>query len=159
MNNDCCAPIYANNSTPPNACPTNQQVGQRVELVTLKALLALPLTEITHPRYYFCPDPHCPTVYYSADGTQVFTEAQLRERVYQKHPHETDICVCYCFQHRVAELHQSAEQAGGSRVVAAITQGIQSGQCACEIRNPQGACCLGNVRRALKQLRAAAHAD
>lgn len=151
MTDLCCAP------TPPthkSVCPTNHRAGQPVETVTLKALLALPLTEITHPPYYFCLDPDCPTVYYSADGEQIFAEAQLRERVYHKHPHDDGVYVCYCFQHRLAELRHEARQTSASRVIAAITQGIQAEQCACEVRNPQGQCCLGNVHRALKQLRA-----
>ncbi len=37
-------------------------------------------------------------------------------------------------------------------IVDDINAGIQAGQCACDLRNPQGSCCLGNVREAIKQL-------
>ena len=33
-----------------------------------------------------------------------------------------------------------------------IDAGIQAGQCACDLRNPQGSCCLGNVRGLVKRL-------
>lgn len=33
------------------------------------------------------------------------------------------------------------------KLSADITAGIRAGQCACDLRNPQGICCLGNVRR------------
>jgi hypothetical protein len=39
-----------------------------------------------------------------------------------------------------------------STVVADVTTGIKAGQCACEIRNPQGSCCLGNVRKVVKRI-------
>jgi hypothetical protein len=32
-----------------------------------------------------------------------------------------------------------------------ITAEIKAGNCACEIRNPQGFCCLGNVNAAVKR--------
>ena len=31
-------------------------------------------------------------------------------------------------------------------MIAAVEAGIRAGKCACDIRNPQGSCCLGNVR-------------
>ena len=43
-------------------------------MLTLKALLSLPLTRISSSDYFFCRDPKFPTVYYGADGSQVFGE-------------------------------------------------------------------------------------
>lgn len=128
-------------------CPTNGQLGKPVDTLTLKALLNRPLSEIRATRYRFCPDPACPTVYYSEDGLQTFTEADLRERVYQKHPQESDVFVCYCFRHTVQDVREQ-----GARVVEQINTGIKNGQCACDIRNPQGSCCLGSVRALLKTI-------
>ena len=86
----------------PVLCPTNGQPGKRIDTLTLKALLALPLTAISSDQYMFCRDPDCPTVYYSADGSQLFSEEHLRELVFQKHPGCDDVFVCYCFRHRSA---------------------------------------------------------
>jgi hypothetical protein len=33
-----------------------------------------------------------------------------------------------------------------------INTGISAEQCACDLRNPQGSCCLGNVRGLIKRL-------
>lgn len=133
-------------------CPTNQQVGKPVDTLTLKALLAVPLTRVQPTTYGFCPDPACPTVYYSADGAHYFTEADVREKVYQKHPADEDVCVCYCFRHTIDSIRTELIRTGQSTVVAAITEGIQAGQCACDIRNPQGTCCLGNIRKLVRRL-------
>lgn len=135
-------------------CPTNQKVGKTIDTLTLKALLALPLTQVTHSEYRFCTDPDCPTVYYSIDGEQLFTEAALREQVYQKHPNDDKHLVCYCFQHTIGSIRDEIVKTGSSSVVEQITAGIQAGQCACDIRNPQGDCCLGNVRQVVKRLQA-----
>jgi hypothetical protein len=132
-------------------CPTNGKIGTIVDVVTLRAILAIPLTEIKATEYRFCPDPNCPTVYYSADGAQVFDETALRERVYQKHPSDPQVLVCYCFQHTLGGIQNDVALAGNTDVIARIKYGIQAGQCACEIRNPQGNCCLGNVRAIVRK--------
>ncbi len=133
-------------------CPRCGQAGTHVDLSTLKALLAVPLTELRHPEYHFCPMPGCPAVYFSVDGTQSFSEAEVRERVYQKQPADDEVSVCYCFRHTVGSIKAELATTHRSTVVDAITAGIQAGQCACDIRNPQGNCCLGNVRAAVRRL-------
>ncbi len=133
-------------------CPTNQKAGKAVDSLILKAMLGVSLTHVTSPAYYFCRDSNCPTVYYSADGSQCFSEPDLREKVFQKHQTDDDVLVCYCFQHTVGSIRKELEQTGVSTVVASINAAIQAGQCACDIRNPQGDCCLGNVRALVERL-------
>jgi len=132
------------------ACPTNGVVGKKVDTQIVKAMLSIPLNILTAESYRFCVDPDCPTVYYSEDEQQVFAEADLRERVYQKHADDEKISICYCFQHTVGSIRNEIAKSGKSTVVAEITAGIKAGQCACDIRNPQGDCCLGNVRAFIK---------
>lgn len=127
-------------------CPTNGKAGKPVDTLTLKGCLAVPLYEVREVKYRFCPDPDCPTVYYSEDGLQVFDESALRERVYQKHPTARDVLVCYCFRHTVGDVLER-----GAAAAEQIGAGVKNGQCACDIRNPQGGCCLGNVRALLKK--------
>jgi len=126
-----------------------------VDNVTLKAMLALPLTEVHPVEYRFCRTLDCATVYYGVDGQQRLREDDLRERVYQKHPDDDGVLVCYCFRHTPGSIKAEVATAGRSTVVGAITAGIQAGQCACDIRNPQGSCCLGNVRAVVEKAVAA----
>ena len=136
----------------PIPCPTNQQIGKMVNSITLKALLAVPLAQMTSSEYRFCRDPHCPTVYYSFDGTQLFGEPDVREKVYQKHPTDDDVFVCYCFRHTIGSIRAELLATGSTSVVESINAGIQAEKCACDIRNPQGNCCLGNVRAVVQRL-------
>src|SRR5574341_662191 len=165
MSDECCSVPEAGSSTcgaqaprvtaVNEACPTNGKVGKLIDTLTLKAMLARPLTELRPVEYRFCRDADCPTVYYSVDGLQTFTEADLRERVYQKHPQDEDVFICYCFRHKVGDVVSDASAVGSATVVEEINAGIQAGQCACDVRNPQGSCCLGNVRALVKTLTAA----
>jgi hypothetical protein len=77
----------------------------------------------------------------------------VRERVYQKEPEAHDVLVCYCFFHHLGEIKTEVNEIGHSTVVEDIRQGIQQGSCACDWRNPQGSCCLGNVIKIVKNHR------
>ena len=140
-------------STPPTSvlCSTCGQKGKPIDILTLKALLAVPLTVLSAVEYAFCRTPDCPTVYYSLDGQQQFGEDALRERVHQKHQTADDVFVCYCFRHSPGSIRAELLATGNSSTIATVTAGIQAGQCACDIRNPQGSCCLGNVRATVQR--------
>lgn len=133
-------------------CPSCNQKGKLMDTVTLKAMLSVPLTQLRDVPYLFCRTEHCPVVYYSADSAQGFSENALREKVHQKHPEDEEAFVCFCFRHTPASIRKEIQTAGRSTVVESITEGIKAGQCACEVRNPEGSCCLGNVRQAVKKI-------
>ena len=140
-------------------CPSCGQKGKAVNGQTLKAMLSMSLAHVTHEPYLFCRTAGCPVVYFSADGQQWFKTEQVRERVYQKEPDAADGLVCYCFRHTPGSIRAEIEATGHSTVVDAINAGIQAGQCACDIRNPQGSCCLGNVRSVVKRVEALAQVE
>ncbi len=133
-------------------CPQCGSKGKRVDGTTVKALLAVSLVEVRDVPYWFCRDADCPVVYFSDDGAQVFIVDQIRERVYQKEPHSEDISVCYCFHHTPGSIRAELIATGESTVIEAINAGIQARQCACDLRNPQGSCCLGNVNTVVKAI-------
>ncbi len=134
-----------------SACPVCDARGKPVPGQTIKALLAVTLRHVGSGDYLFCRTPTCPVVYFSSDGDQTFTAGQVRERVYQKEPEADDVLICYCFQHRLGDVRNGTAEAQKA-IVDNINAGIQVGQCACDLRNPQGSCCLGNVQALLKRL-------
>lgn len=158
---NCCAPLQASMGrtavTPSNRCPTCGQKGKKVERLTLKAMLEVSLLAVRDVPYLFCRTAACPVVYFSADGTQSFTKAQIRVPVHQKEPNDESVLVCYCFYHSPATLRAEWLRTGASRAKADIAQGIKAGHCACEVRNPQGSCCLGNVQAILERLTRVRH--
>lgn len=133
-------------------CPHCGQKGRHVDTQTVKAMLVTSLYAIRPTHYYFCQTVDCPVVYFAEDGQQSFTEEELRERVYQKHPEDVEVLLCYCFRHTRRSIRNQWEQTGHTTVVETVTVGTQTGQCACDIRNPQGSCCLGNVRQFVQRM-------
>lgn len=157
----CCAP---NLSTPINAdfsiaatntdCPTCQKKGKKIDTLTVKSMVTVSLKMVSPTeQYYFCKTPDCPTVYFRADGKQLFTTNQLREAVHQKSPNDESVSVCYCFGHTPAGIRAELEKTGHASAADDIREGINAGQCACEVRNPQGNCCLGNVNKVIAAMR------
>jgi hypothetical protein len=90
-------------------------------------------------------------VYFSPDGEQTFRVEQIRAVVYQKEPDKDDVFVCYCFRHTVGELRAASPELRKA-IIDDINTGINAGQCACDLRYPQGSCCLGNVRGLLERV-------
>lgn len=134
-------------------CPNCGEKGKLVQGQTVKALYASSLRQLEETNYYFCRTQSCAIVYFSSIGKSVVTTSQLRERVYQKEPDADDVFVCYCFKHTVVDIRNATQETRDS-IVEDINAGIQANQCACDLRNPQGSCCLGNVRRLIKQVEA-----
>jgi hypothetical protein len=62
--------------------------------------------------------------------------------------------LCYCFDHSVESIEGEFERTGTSTASATIGELCRKGEDQCETKNPQGFCCLGNVRKAEKAARA-----
>ncbi|MEO8349271.1 MAG: (2Fe-2S)-binding protein [Acidobacteriota bacterium] len=134
-------------------CPVSGTIGGSVDLVTLKALLTgVALRRLNGRAYRFCPDPCCDLVYFDRRADSVFGKDDLRVRVGVKET-EDPIPVCYCFDFTIADLRNDIANRGETDIPASITAEIQAGHCACEVRNPRGSCCLGDISRALEALR------
>jgi hypothetical protein len=141
----------ATSSAPPSTAACCPHCGERGAVVpghTVKALLAVSLRRLQAPSYWFCATPDCSVVYFAPEHSQYFTVVDVRVAVYQKAPDDAATPVCYCFGHTVGDT-RDATHASLQIVIDDITHGIRQDQCACDLRNPQGACCLGNVRRFL----------
>jgi hypothetical protein len=71
---------------------------------------------------------------------------------------EDPIPLCYCFGFSVADVRREITETGRCTIPARITAEVRAGQCSCEITNPSGTCCLGEVNRAVNQEREAVQA-
>lgn len=138
-------------------CPGCGQTGQRVAAVTVESLVTgeararLPRAD----GFRFCATPECAVVYYHpTTGDRVNTEA-LRGPVFQKSRDPTRL-VCHCFGHAVAAIEADARATGGPTIPASIQAKCGQGLDDCARTNPQGRCCLGNVRRVARAARASA---
>ena len=63
-----------------------------------------------------------------------------------------DAMVCYCFLYRRSDLEREIVTVGEAQISARIATEIKTGNCACEVRNPTGRCCLGDVHKVSQEL-------
>jgi hypothetical protein len=92
-------------------------------------------------------------VYFGEDET--FRREDAAVAVFQKEPAGSRT-LCYCFAVSEEDVRREIAETGRSTAGRRIADHVQAGRCACEIKNPQGSCCLGNVTAAEKALLAEA---
>lgn len=139
-------------------CTATGASGRRVSQTTLSHLLrdeVLPRVE--GREWFFCPDPDCQVVYFTADGESLSKDA-LKVRVGLKES-GSPRPICYCFGYDFEDVEREAASSEESAIAAAITDKCRQGLDRCEETNPQGSCCLGNVRRVFQEARHVRHRD
>ena len=146
MSNSSCPASKASAGVP--ICPVSGQRGTPVEWLTVSALIAGPLPP--RQRFWLCRDPNCEVVYYGEKGT-ILKISDLRVHPGFKTKNKEGI-LCYCFQLRRCDVQAELERSGRTNIIARITSEVKAGNCACEVRNPSGKCCLGEVRAEVEEI-------
>jgi len=152
---DCCAtPVDEGTASP--VCASCGQKGKTVQPITPEHLLkqdaAARLQETT---YRFCATPTCDVIYFSIETDQYFHKTDMKVRVGLKET-EHPVPICYCFDYTVRDVEKEIDTTGATTIPYRIRAEIKVDTCRCEVENPQGSCCLGNVSQAVKQAMAEA---
>ena len=125
--------------------------GKRVDRITPEHLLIEGrVGDLQDGPYYFCASLKCDLVYFSDRGEQTFTKADLKVRVGLKET-EDPVPVCYCFDYTERMIIEEVAETGRTTIPDRIRAEVHDGNCECEIKNPLGRCCLGDVGRVVKR--------
>ena len=144
---DCCSVKSSSEVPTVAACPVNGARSKQVEMLTIKSLVRrLPLG-MPNTQYYFCEVQDCDVVYFALDSqAPIFRRADLLVPVGAKATVDP-IPVCYCFGFTRKDIQDEISDTGRSTITERISAEVKAGNCACEVKNPSGKCCLGNVTR------------
>jgi hypothetical protein len=149
---DCCT-VKPSEPTSPIPCPECGKPGRLVERITVKAMLRPEaLKRLSAPEHRFCATPACPVVYFGIE--EVFDREEVVVPVFQKEA-AGERTVCYCLAIGEGDIRRELADTGRSTASDHITALVKAARCACEVKNPQGSCCLGNVADATKTAMAA----
>ena len=143
---DSCSEV-ANVGVEPTVCPEGGARGTSVAWQTVAALVRghLPLKQ----EFRLCREPSCPVVYFGSEGTELRVEDLCVSPGFKE---GGDGLLCYCFEVRKTDLVSEIAETGSSGALNEISAEVEAGNCACEVRNPSGKCCLGEIGRAIRSL-------
>lgn len=152
---DCCskeesrASDQSSGSSKP-LCPNCGEAGRAVTAITLKHVVLPQFLEVvTKDGFFFCRTADCGVVYFHPEG-ETLDKADLRVRVGLKETVDP-VPVCYCFGFTERMLLDEIQATGETTIPQRIAAEMKADRCACEVRNPQGSCCFGNVKAAAKR--------
>ena len=137
------------------SCPECDGRGKEVKPITLESLL----TDEAKARmsradgFRFCLTPTCRVAYFHPETGERFRVEDVRVRIGRKET-EAPRPVCYCFDHTREEIEAGVARSGTSKIPETIGSKCERGLSRCEETNPQGSCCLGDVRNVLEEAQA-----
>ena len=132
----------------PGICPGCATKAKSVATLTVKSLVRDHTRVSADSSYWFCRTPECDIVYFSDKAA--FYKPDLKVRVGLKEQ-EDPIPLCYCFGYDRQDVRRDIEAQGTSDIPGRIKVEVQAGFCACEVKNPSGDCCLGDITRAIEE--------
>jgi Zinc binding domain len=126
-------------------CPVSGTRAKQVDLLTVKSMVRHLKFAMLATQYYFCAAPGCDVVYFPSNPeAHTFSRDDLLVRVGAKESGD-EATICYCYRISRGEIREEVEAAGRCWAAELIKREIQAGRCACEVKNPSGKCCLGDV--------------
>lgn len=151
---DCCSSgVKMSKEAPQNDCHGCGETGRPVSRQTVfHHVKSEKFSSVGEKEYKFCSSPECAVVYYAASG-QTFTAGEVREPVTSKTIGD-ERPLCYCFGFTEGVLREEIARTGKSSVSEQVSRFIKEKLCKCEIRNPSGVCCLGEINKTVKRLEA-----
>ena len=133
------------------ACPRCGSVGKPVPKATVARFVAAEdLAALGEGETRFCPHPECGVAYYAPQGAPIPKE-RLTVRLGLKES-ESPRPVCYCFGHTRESLAAEWAEKHSVSAVMEVMAKVRAGECRCEELNPQGVCCLPELRRTVLSL-------
>lgn len=132
----------------PEVCPSCGKKGKPVAVLTVKSLVLDHTRAPGSVSYSFCRTVDCEVVYFS--DQVVFTKPDVKVLVGIKETADP-IPLCYCFDYSREDIRRDIEAGGKTSVLDEIKAEVQGDFCDCEVKNPSGTCCLGDITRAIQE--------
>lgn len=150
-NEECCLITDKTEAPAKVDCPVSNTSSKKVQLRTVRSLVRGDSRwRLQDVQYYYCDDHACPVVYFSNEDVPYFTTSDLNVKVFAKDTRD-DVPVCYCFEWTRGRIRAEIREIGRSSAATEIACQVKAGLCACDVKNPKGRCCLGDVNGVVKE--------
>ncbi len=155
----CCLVSEVTEAPPRADCSESGTSSRKIQHRTVEHLVKHEQAgEIVDTQYYYCAEPDCSVVYFAGDGVRSFTTDDLKVKVFAKDP-GGDVNVCYCYDWTRDRIKSELAETGRSSASREIAEKVRASLCECDIKNPKGTCCLGDVNRAVREAKEALAAE
>lgn len=122
-------------------CPKCGVSCKSVENKTLFHQIRFPENQAAfQEKYYFCSTKECHVGYFSSTD-DIIPKQSLR--TYQEI--EADK-LCYCFDINTGQYLAALKANNAETIKNFVIEKTKSGECACEVKNPSGQCCLARFK-------------
>lgn len=122
-------------------CPQCGESCKSVEHKTLYHQVKFPENQtILEDKYYFCAVKNC-TVGYFSSTEHIIPKQSLR--TYQEIEEDK---LCYCFDINTKQYLSALKANNAEKIKNFVIQKTKSGDCACDVKNPSGQCCLAKFK-------------
>ncbi|MFC9539978.1 (2Fe-2S)-binding protein [Lysinibacillus sp. NPDC056959] len=149
---NCCSSPKKNSNANTIICPSCKNKAKNIQLITIKSMLKPSVLEFINAmeNHYFCSTKDCHVVYFDTRNKE-YTLSAIKISVHQKDD-SLSTPVCYCFDWTKEKIKHNVENKLTPNPLEHIRENIKENRCGCEVNNPQGSCCLGNVTKYIKGL-------
>ena len=153
-NHTCCS-VQPKGKSP---CPRCHIEAKGVLVNTLVSLLQEKTKEslFSLEGYHFCKTPSCSVVYFKDES--ILTQEDIKVTVGCKEG-ASPATVCYCFNWTKEKIQAQLKERGNCTALEDIKEKMKNLGCSCEILNPSGGCCLGDVGKTIDYLSDLTHAN
>ena len=155
-----CCLISEVTEAPPRAdCPESGTSSRKIQHRTIEHLVKPELVEkILAAQYYYCSVSDCPVVYFSQDGDSRFTTEDIQVAVFAKDPGK-EVNVCYCYDWSRGRIEDEIRKTGDSTASKEVAEKVRASLCECDIKNPKGTCCLGDLNNYVEGIKESVAAE
>jgi len=123
-------------------CPKCSISSKNISMKTIFHQVRFPeILEIKEGKYHYCVEKTCSVGYFSQEGV-IIPKEQLR--AFGEHQNNK---LCYCFDVNTEQYINALKGNSADKIKKFVIQKTKSGDCACEIRNPSGQCCLASFKQ------------
>jgi len=149
---NCCSSPKENSNTNTIIYPSCKNKAKNIQLMTINSMLKPSVLESINAmeKYHFRSTKNCKVVYFDTSNKE-YTLSDIKISVHQKDD-SLSTPVCYCFNWTKEKIKQNVENKLTPNPLEHIRENIKENRCGCEVNNPQGSCCLGNVKKFIKNL-------
>jgi len=132
-------------------CSESATDSKKIQRRTIEHMVKPELADkILDSQYYYCADADCPVVYFSMENTNKFTIEDLQVAVFAKDPGK-NVNVCYCYDWTRGRIEDEIGTTGVSTASKEVAEKVRASLCECDIKNPKGTCCLGDINTVIKE--------